>query len=64
MTPLSIDRLLTLAALLQCGECMEVLDKEFSVLPLTETNVTPKKAGKRKPATTITQPHLFGKGNK
>jgi hypothetical protein len=40
----------------------DILDKKFSVLPSPETNVTPKKAGKRKPATTITQPHLFGKG--
>ena len=42
----------------------DILDKKFSVLPLTETNVTPKKDGKRKPRTTVTQPHLFGKKEK
>jgi DNA modification methylase len=42
----------------------DILDKKFSVLPLTEPNVAPKKTGKRKPRTTITQPHLFGKREK
>jgi len=39
----------------------DILDKKFSVLPLTEPNVAPKKTGKRKPRTTVTQAHLFGK---
>ncbi len=39
----------------------DILDKKFSVLPLTEPNVTPQKRGKRKPRSTITQPHLFEK---
>jgi len=39
----------------------DILDKKFSVLVSAETNVTSKKAGRRKPGTTVSQRHLFGK---
>ena len=41
----------------------DILDKKFSVLPSSESEGPVKKKGRRKSGTTITQPHLFHKGD-
>ena len=40
----------------------DILDKKFSLLPLSESERPVKKKGRRKSGTTISQPHLFHKG--
>ncbi len=40
----------------------DILDKKFSVLPSPESKVTVKKKVRRKRGTTVSQPHLFHKG--
>jgi hypothetical protein len=40
----------------------DILDEKFSLLPSSESERPVKKKGRRKSGTTISQPHLFHKG--